>query len=106
MSSAKWTDSEKRIARRAFDAALQRELAEVMAEFKRQAVTAKEPDDMWTVEQYLTTARKQIDSKYDYRYSQLIVVFGRLLREGHIGASDLQGLSEDKLAHIRRVASL
>jgi hypothetical protein len=106
MSSAKWTDSEKRIARRAFDAALQRELAEVMAEFKQRAVTAKEPEDMWSVEQYLTTVRKQIDSKYDYRYSQLDVVFGRLLREGRIGESDLQGLSEDKLAYIRRVASL
>ena len=106
MSSAKWTDSEKRVARRAFDAALQRELAEVMAEFKQRAVTAKEPEDMWTVEQYLTTARKQIDSKYDYRYSQLATVFGWLLREGRIGVSDLQGLSGDKLAHIRRVASL
>lgn len=106
MFSAKWSESEKRIARRVFDAALQRELAEVMAEFKQRAAAAKEPEDMWSVEQFLATARRDIDSKYDYRYSQLDLVFGRLLRERRIRERDLRGLSEDRLAYIRRVASL
>ena len=81
MSDMKWSDSEKRVARRAFDAALQRELAAVIAEFKQRAAAAREPEDMWNVETYLTHMRKDIASKYDYRYSQLLVVFGRLLRE-------------------------
>ncbi len=106
MHAAKWSDSEKRIARRAFESALQRELSDIMAEFKRLASAAKEPDDMWSVEQFLATARREVDSKYDYRYSQLQYVFGRLLREGRVAESDLQGLSEDKLSTIRRVASL
>jgi hypothetical protein len=106
MSSAKWSESEKRVARGVFEAALQGELAEVMAEFKRRAAAAKEPEDMWSVEQYLATARRDIDSKYDHRYSQLDLVFGRLLREGRIEEGHLHGLSEDKLACIRRVASL
>lgn len=106
MHAAKWSDSEKRIARRAFESALQRELSDIMAEFKRLASAAKEPDDMWSVEQFLATARREVDSKYDYRYSQLEYVFGRLLREGRVAESDLQGLSEDKLSTIRRVASL
>lgn len=106
MSSTNWSESDKRIARRVFDAALQRELAEVMGEFKRRAATAKEPEDMWSVEHFLASARRDIDSKYDYRYSQLDLVFGRLLREGRILEGDLHGLSEDKLAYIRRVATL
>lgn len=106
MSLAKWSESEKRIARRVFDTALQRELAEVMAEFKRRAAAAGEPKDMWSVEQFLSTARRDIDSKYDYRYSKLDLVFGRLLREGRIQERDLIGLSAEKLADIRRVASL
>lgn len=106
MSPAKWSGSEKHIAHRVFEAALQRELGEIMAEFKRLASSAKEPDDMWSVEQFLATARREVDSKYDYRYSQLEYVFGRLLREGRVAESDLQGLSEDKLSTIRRVASL
>jgi len=59
---------------------------------------------MWSIQQFLATARRDIDFKYDYRYSQLDLVFGRLLREGRIGERDLQGLSEEKLACIRRVA--
>ena len=44
--------------------------------------------------------------KYDYRYSQLILVFSRLLREGRIREEQLAGLSEEKLSYIRRVLSL
>jgi len=105
MFSARWTASEKRVARRAFDAALQRELADVMAEFKRRAAAVKEPEDMWAVERFLAAAGKDIDAKYDYRYSQLEIVFARLLREGRIAEHDLQGLSEDKLTFIRGIAS-
>ena len=106
MSEAKWSGSEKRIAHRVFEVALQRELGEIMAEFKRRASATNEPDDMWSVEQFLATARREVNSKYDYRYSQLEFVFGRLLREGRVAESDLQGLSEDKLSTIRRVAAL
>lgn len=101
-----WTQAEKKIARRVFEAALQRELAEVMAEFKARAAGAKEPEDMWATQEYLAQARREIDRKYDYRYSQLDLVFGRLLRENRIEESELSGLAEDKLVCIRRVASL
>jgi Photoprotection regulator fluorescence recovery protein len=106
MPGETWTDREKKIARRVFEAALHRELAEVMAEFKARAAEAKEPEDMWAVQQFLAQARRDIDSKYDYRYSQLDLVFGRLLREKRIEEQELQGLDEEKLAYIRHVASL
>lgn len=106
MPDSNWTHSEKRVARRAFDAALQRELDAVMVEFKRRAGSAKEPEDMWSTETYLTHMRKEIDFKYDYRYSRLLFVFARLLREGWIDERALDGLSEDKLASIRRNAAL
>src|SRR5450755_3064786 len=69
MPGETWTDGEKKIARRVFEAALHRELAEVMAEFKFRAAGAKEPEDMWAVQEYIAQARRDIDSKYDYRYS-------------------------------------
>ena len=46
MYDLKWSDSEKKLARRAFEAALTHELAELMAEFKAKAAAAAEPDDM------------------------------------------------------------
>ncbi len=101
-----WSDREKKIARRVFEATLAAELAQVMADFKAKAAAVSEPDDMWSIQEHLFHTRREIDQKYDYRYSQLLFVFGRLVREGRIQEADLAGLSEDKLAVIRRIVSL
>ena len=99
-----WSKSEKAIARTAFDAALKRELQEVMRKTKQMANQIKEPADVWELEHYLTERRKEIDRKYDYRYSQLTHVFGRLLHEGRVSEEELRGLREDKLKPIRSLA--
>ena len=96
-----WSKSEKAIARTAFDAALGRELHEVIQEAKRMANGIQKSSDLWDLEHYLTERRKQIDRKYDYRYSQLTHVFGRLLYENRLTEEDLRGLREDKLKSIR-----
>jgi hypothetical protein len=99
-----WSRSEKAIAHKAFDAALERELQEVIREAKQKAGQIKQPADLWDLEHYLTQRRKEIDRKYDYRYSQLDLVFGTLLRERWIDEEDLRGLGEDKLRAIRSYA--
>jgi len=99
-----WSRSEKIVARTAFDAALNRELHEVIQETKQMVNQIKEPADLWDLEHHLTQRRKEIDRKYDYRYSQLTDVFGRLLYEGRVGEEDLNGLREDKLKLIRSFA--
>src|SRR6266568_2525999 len=101
-----WSKSEKAIARTAFDAALKRELQDVMRKTKQMASQIKEPADVWELEHYLTERRKEIDRKYDYRYSQLTQVFGRLLYERRITEEDLRGLDEDKMKPIRSLAEL
>lgn len=101
-----WSDREKKIARRVLEAALAAELAQVMGDFKARAATASQPDDLWSIQAHLFNARREIDRKYDYRYSQLLFLFGRLAREGRIHDADLAGLSEEKLAFIRRIVSL
>jgi hypothetical protein len=99
-----WSKSEKAIARTAFDAALKRELQDVMQKTKQMANQIKEPAEVWELEHYLTERRKEIDRKYDYRYSQLTLVFGRLLYEKRVGEEELGGLREDKLKPIRSLA--
>ena len=99
-----WSRSEKTVARAAFDAALKRELQEVMQEAKQMANQINEPADLWDLEYYLTQRRKEIDRKYDYRYSQLTQVFGRLLYEKRLREEELSGLREDKLKPIRSFA--
>jgi len=64
----------------------------------------QQSSDLWDLEHYLTQRRKEIDRKYDYRYSQLTHVFGRLLYEKRLREEELRGLREDKLKPIRSVA--
>lgn len=97
----RWSDAEKKIARRVFDQALQRELDEVIHEVKQMALDIKEPSDLWKMDEYLTRRRKAINADYDYRYSQLPLVFGVLVSKGRIRVEDLQGLDEEKLAFVR-----
>jgi hypothetical protein len=99
-----WSKSEKVLARTAFDAALGRELHEVIQEAKKMASQIQQPSDLWDLEHYLTQRRREIDRKYDYRYSQLTQVFGRLLHEGRLQEEELRGLREDKLKLIRSFA--
>ncbi len=75
-----------------------------MRKTKQMANQIKEPADVWELAHYLTERRKEIDRKYDYRYSQLTQVFGRLLYERRITEEDLRGLGEDKLKSIRSFA--
>lgn len=105
MTDFKWSDAEKKIARRAFDVALQSELAALLKQLKGRAAKAEAPEDIWAIQDYLAEQRRSIDEKYDYRYSQLIVVFGRLLRERWLEDKDIEGLAEEKLQHIRHIAS-
>jgi hypothetical protein len=100
----KWSPGEKALARKVFDEALQRELAEVMQEAKRRALGIGAPSELWDLEEYLRESRKKIDDKYDYRYSILLDVFGWLLQEGRIRIDELRGLDDERLAYIRRVA--
>jgi len=99
-----WSRSEKAIARKAFDAALKRELHEVMREAKQMANQINKPDDLWDLERYLTERRKDIDRKYDARGSRLKDVLGRLLYENRLGEEDLRGLREEKIKSIRSFA--
>ena len=101
-----WSQSEKKIARRVYDTALENELAEIVAEFKARASAVETPGEMWELEDYLHDKRREIQEKYNYRYSHLILTFARLLREKRIREDDLVGLSEEKLSYIGRIVSL
>ena len=101
MNSDKWTKKEKTVARRAFDNAYKRECEEIINRIRELANNANTPDGMWQLYDFLDEKRKEIYLKYDYRYSVLIVVLARLLKEGWITVEDLEGLKEDKIERIR-----
>lgn len=99
-----WSRSEEPVARTAFDAALGRELHEVIQKTKQMANAIQQSADLWDLEHYLSQRRKEIDRKYDYRYSRLTDVLGKLLYENRLIEEDLRGLREDKMESIRSFA--
>jgi len=106
MLDLKWSPSEKAIARKAYNQAFEREMAGAIAKVKKKADEIKEPDDLWKLQEHLTKLRRQIDEKYDYRYSVLHTVFARLIYEGHLSEAELQGIGEDKMKYIRMCLAL
>ncbi len=100
----KWSHAEKQIARKAFELALDREFQSVIQRAKDMASKIEQPADLWELEHYLTQSRKKIDRTFDYRYSVLIDVFGRLIRERRLSEKELQGLGQEKLKSIRSYA--
>ena len=101
MHDETWSKSEKAIARRAYDQAYDRELAALADEVRRRASAIAEPHHIWALHDFLTRSRKEIDQWYDYRYSQLVLVFARLIRDGWLSEGELTGLAEEKLVRIR-----
>ena len=99
----KWTEAEKKIARRAFDAAFDVALAGLMSEFKKKAAAVTTASEMWELEDYLRSQRRNIDYLFDYRYSQLCFVFGQLIQLGHLDETQLASLSDEHLTEIRRI---
>ncbi len=73
---------------------------------KKKASNLSEAKEIWELEDYVYEKRKEIDNKYDYRYSALIHVFGRLVKEGWIKMKDLEGLGEEKVQRIQLIAGL
>jgi hypothetical protein len=105
MFDLKWSAQEKKVAHAAFEAALSRERAEVRSEFESILRSSPESTEIWRIRDYLNERAREIDHKYDFRYSILIGVFARLIAEGWLTIEELAGLSGEKLDLIRERSS-
>jgi hypothetical protein len=106
MSDVSWSDAEKEIAQTAFEKAYGREIAVLIQEVRAQATSLSELEDLWRLHDFLSTRRHDVDGKYDYRYSMLVFVFSRLVKEGWLNLDELAGLEESKLAKIAALTRL
>ena len=110
MFDLNWTASEKRIARRAFQTALDRELAALIEESKKRMNQVSTPEELWELEQWLSDRRKDIDETYDFRYSILPVVFAKASAQTYPlrGRACGPQLREDRThsARIRRLSRM
>jgi hypothetical protein len=101
-----WSQTEKKIARKAFDKAYEARCAAVRAHALELLSKAATPSNLWQVDDYLATQRKETDELFDYRYSVLLQVFSALLVQGLLKEADLTGLHDDKIETIKKWARL
>ncbi|MEA3433537.1 MAG: hypothetical protein U9R13_03055 [Campylobacterota bacterium] len=99
----KWTKSQKVHARKLFDLALEREYDTLIAEINKSEIKTR--DDVWELYEMLGKKRKELNGKYDYRYSQLIFVFAQLVRGGYLTLEELEPIGEEKLNQIEKMVN-
>jgi len=105
MHNDKWSKKEKTIARAAFDKAYEKECIRIIEKLKKKSLKLTRPEDIWDLHDYLSETRQEIDEKYDFRYSVLILVFATLINQQWLTIDDLEGLSADKIDKIRFLAT-
>lgn len=106
VTDTEWSQTEQNIAQAAFDKAYNREINALIKEINEKASVISQIEDIWGLHDYLSARRHEIDGKYDYRYSVLIFVFARLLKEGWLRLDELEGLAVDKLKKVTALSRM
>jgi hypothetical protein len=99
MISESWSKSQKKHARELFDLALEREYKALIEEINTIEIISR--DEVWELRDRLNQKAKEMDRKYDYRYSQLIFVFTQLVHGGYLSLEELEPIGEEKQKQIK-----
>jgi hypothetical protein len=105
MRELKWSSTEKVVARRCYERMLQQELDAAIRSTKERAAKISQASELWELERHLTRLGNEIDRKYQYKYSTLVLFFADCVRDGKLDLEDLRGLADDKLRYIRQHAA-
>jgi hypothetical protein len=96
-----WTKAEKQIAKKVFNLAKSRAYQNLIDTINSKVINSQ--NQVWELRDLLNRKAKEFDEKFDYRYSQLLILFIRYINEGLLSIEELEGLSEDKIYIIRDI---
>ena len=94
-----WTKAEKQIAKKAFNLAKSRDYQYLINTINSKDINSQ--NQIWELRDLLNKKAKEFNNKFDYRYSQLLILFIQYINEGLLRIEELEGLSEDKIYIIR-----
>jgi hypothetical protein len=101
-----WSIEEQQIAKEALIKAYSRETSALINEIRQKASLINQINDLWSLHDYLSTKRYDIDGKYDERDLTPIFSLAKLIKEGWLYPEDLTGLTSDKKAKISALAKM
>lgn len=105
-NEVEWSQTEQKVAKAAFHKAYEREINALIEKVREQASEITKLDDIWHLHDFLSVRRHDIDGKYDYKYSDLIFIFAKLIKEGWLRLDELDGLGRDKLTKVTVLARM
>jgi|APDOM4702015248_1054824.scaffolds.fasta_scaffold319113_2 hypothetical protein len=103
---AGWTQEEQKVAETAFKTAYEREVAALLQEVRTRADSVTALDEAWSLHDFLSARRFEIDGKYDFNYSELLFVFARLVKDGWLSIQELESLEPTKISKISALARM
>ena len=99
-----WSKAEKKIAKQAFDLAYDRKCQKIIEQIKKQKLS--DAEDIWELGSFIKKQQKEVDHMFDFRYSQLVLVFSILIKKNLLSLKDLAGLNDEKLDAINKILKL
>lgn len=106
VSSTQWSAAEKGVVENAFLRAQQRE-SEALLQFVRKTAGAIATlEDVWKLNDFLSSKRHEIDGKYDDQPSMLLFALAALVKDGWLNLQELNGLDSDKLKKISALTQM
>jgi hypothetical protein len=106
VTNVEWTTIEENTARQAFETAYKREISALIDSVRCRASSLSEIDDMWSLHDFLSVKRHEVDGRYDYHLPMLVFVFAGLVKDGWLNIDELEGLNANKIAKIAALASM
>jgi hypothetical protein len=101
-----WSEQEQKITHEALQKAYTRETEALIAEIIQQANQITQISEVWSLHDYLSTKRYDIDGKYDDRDSTPIFVLAQLIKQGWLKVDELADLTPDKRSKILALAKM
>jgi hypothetical protein len=101
-----WSPEERHLARQAVDLAYEREVSSLIMALHNKVSEVHCSGDVWSLHDYLSAKRHEMDGKFDLRDSSLLFVFATLLKDGLLSVGELDGLDRDKLVKITALARM
>lgn len=99
-SDNQWSVIEKEVAKAAFQKAYEREVSTLIKDVCDKINNISKIEELWTLHDFLSAKRHEIDGKYDYDYTSLLFVLADLVRDGWLQLDELDNLERDKLSKI------
>lgn len=99
-TETRWDIREKKIAQTALKKAYRIEVETLVQEVKDAAGLISSHEDVWQLHDFLSGRRHDIEGKYDEREEFLMYTLSRLIKDGLLAISDLDGIDAGKKAKI------